>query len=330
MERKLWYRRPASAWEEALPLGNGRLGMMLFGGVETERIQLTEETMWSGWVHDNDNPACREHLAEMRALLFSGRLSEAEALCKRYLVCRAGSGERYTGPFGSFEPVGDLYIQTVGVPILDSRHYRRELDLFDGVATVSFGDTVRRSFVSADYNVTVTEILFKKEQTLKLRFAPNAAEAVYEKEGNILARGRFNGDGASSFCTLVSCESDGGNIRVFRDSESDGVFPGNTKRVVIYTATATSYDTDKDPERSCRDRIARAKEAGFDHILQKHLAAHREIMERATLTLADEDRSHLATDERLEAICRGEEDTSFSELYFNYGKYLLMPSSGSR
>ena len=62
MERKLWYRRPAAAWEEALPLGSGRLGMMVFGGIETERIQLTEETMWSGYPHDNDNPLCRKHL----------------------------------------------------------------------------------------------------------------------------------------------------------------------------------------------------------------------------------------------------------------------------
>ena len=327
MERKLWYRRPAAAWEEALPLGNGRLGMMVFGGVETERIQLTEETMWSGWPHDNDNPACREHLEEMRRLLFAGKLTEAEALCKKYLVCKEGSGERYIGPFGSFEPAGDLFIQMVGVPITDSREYRRELDLFDGVATVSFGTTVRRSFVSQRYNVTVTEIVGRERMRLKLRFEPNVATSSYEKDGNIVACGCFQGVGASSFCTIVSCVTDGGEIRVFRDSESDGVFLENTKRVVIYTTTATSYDTENNPETVCRERINHAKEVDFERIYADHLATHREQMGRATLSLAGEDLSHMTTDERLEAICRGEQDTTFSELYFTYGKYLLIASS---
>ncbi len=327
MERKLWYRRPAAAWEEALPLGGGRLGMMVFGGIETERIQLTEETMWAGYPHDNDNPLCREHLPAMRRLIFEGKIAEAEELCKKHLVCREGSGVRYTGPFGSFEPVGDLYVQMVGRPTVDSRAYRRELDLFDGIATVSFGNTVRRSFVSVQYGVTVTEIVSKENMQLKIRLDANKAAPVYEKEGNILARGAFAGEGASSFCTVVSCVAEGGDIKAYRDSESEGVFPGNTCRVIIYTATATSYDTDKDPETACRASIARAKEAGFDRILTEHLSSHREMMERATFTLGGEDRSELSTDERLEAICRGEQDTAFSELYFNYGKYLLIAAS---
>ena len=327
MERKLWYRRPAAAWEEALPLGSGRLGMMVFGGIETERIQLTEETMWSGYPHDNDNPLCRKHLPEMRRLIFEGKIAEAEELCKQYLVCREGSGVRYTGPFGSFEPVGDLYVQTVGRPTLDSRAYRRELDLFDGIATVSFGNTVRHSFVSVEYGVTVTEILCEENMMLKLRFEPNKATPVYEKEGNILARGAFAGKGASSFCTLISCVTEGGDVKAYRDSESQGLFPGNTRRVVIYTATATTYDTDRDPEKVCRACILRAKEAGFDRILAEHLASHRELMERATFTLGGKDRSGFSTEERLEAICRGEQDTAFSELYFNYGKYLLIAAS---
>ena len=89
-ENKLWYNKPAADWNEALPLGNGKLGMMVFGGVDTERIQLNEKTIWSGWEYPVfDSPKTKEHLGEMRRLIFEGKYAEAQEMCNKYMVCRA-------------------------------------------------------------------------------------------------------------------------------------------------------------------------------------------------------------------------------------------------
>ena len=329
MERKLWYRRPAAAWEEALPLGNGALGMMVFGGLETERLQLFEETMWSGYPHDNDNPECLEHLEEMRQLLFAGKVKEAEALCIKHLVCKKGADNWSTpdAPYGTYQPAGDVTIQIIGKPIVDGSHYRRELDIFDGVATVRFGNHVRRHLVSEKYGVTATEIFCETPERLKIRFDRPQANITYEPQGNIVARGSFAGEGASSYCTVVSVVAPNSVAEGGGDSESAGIFTHATTRFYIYTATATSYKTEKSPEEECRERILAAREVVFDQIYEQHVAAHREVLERSVLELEGEDRSDVPTDERLEAISRGEEDISFTALYFHFGKYLLMSSS---
>ncbi|NCA93277.1 glycoside hydrolase family 95 protein, partial [bacterium] len=129
----LRYIKPASVWEEALPLGNGILGAMVFGGIECDRIQLNEETLWSGYPADNENPECAAHLDEMRQLIFTGRYKEAQDLCIRYLVCSGkgskGSGE--TEPYGSYQTAGDLFIERI---VDDKADYCRILDINTGVA----------------------------------------------------------------------------------------------------------------------------------------------------------------------------------------------------
>lgn len=328
MERKLWYRRPASAWEEALPLGNGILGMMVYGGIETDRIQISEKTMWSGYPHDNDNPDCLAHMQEMRDLLFAGKNVEAEELCVKHLVCREGSGVRYTGPFGSFQPTGDISLSYTTAPLVCSDNYRRELDLYDGVAGVSFGKTKRTYFSSEKYEVLVIAVEKGEKSDLKVAFTPETGDLAAEGKDTLVCRGRFAGEGASSYCTVISVVAEGENTHSWagQDSESIGVTAGGD-RILIYATTATSYKTDKDPETVCRARIAAAREAGYEAIFADHIASHNAVMSRATITLEGNDRSALATDERLEAIRRGEEDISFSELYFAYGKYLLMSCS---
>ncbi len=101
-ENRLWYRAPAADWNEALPLGNGRLGAMVYGGIGEERLQLNEESVWSGWEWpESDSPKTREHLDEMRRLLFEGRYTEAQRLCNRYMVCRGEGHHNVRGAYGS-------------------------------------------------------------------------------------------------------------------------------------------------------------------------------------------------------------------------------------
>ena len=103
IENRLWFRSPADDWNHALPVGNGKLGMMVFGGVQEERVQLNEETFWSGWKYpDYDNPETLEHLEEMRQLVFAGKYTEAQALCDRYQICRGMGDLDAEGAFGSY------------------------------------------------------------------------------------------------------------------------------------------------------------------------------------------------------------------------------------
>ena len=110
-ENRLWYPAPAGDWNEALPLGNGILGMMVFGGVKEERVQLNEETFWSGWEHlENDSPKTYEHLDEIRSLIFEGKYTEAQKLTNKYHVCRGGGHHDANSAYGSYQTAGDLYI----------------------------------------------------------------------------------------------------------------------------------------------------------------------------------------------------------------------------
>lgn len=327
MDKTLWYRHPASAWEEALPLGNGRLGLMVFGGTETERLQLSEESMWSGHPQDENNPETIKHLNEMRELLFAGKVAEAEALCNRYLVCNPGA-DASTGAYGTFQPAGDLIIQMTGDAITDTSDYCRSLDLFSGIASTSFGHVRREHFVSAEYQVSVSRIFDPEGGEVKLRFARQNAAVIYTQDGEILIKGTFEGPGALHYCTVVSLTTADGIIRSGRDSESYGLF-ARGKEICIYTATATSYRTDEDPEACCHRQILAAKAAGYDSIRVAHVKMHEEKMGRAMFSL-DAPIPNLATDERLEAIRRGAEDPSFSVLYFHYAKYLLIAASAGK
>ena len=129
-ENRLWYTAPASDWNEALPLGNGKLGMMVFGGVNEERIQLNEETFWSGWEYpEYDDPETIKHLDEMRQLIFEGKYTQAQKMCNQYLTCRGEGHHDVGGAFGSYQTAGELYIT---LPEATDRDYCRELLFNEG------------------------------------------------------------------------------------------------------------------------------------------------------------------------------------------------------
>ena len=160
-ENKLWFKQPAGDWNEALPVGNGILGMMVFGGVREEQVQLNEETFWTGWEYPEfDDPQTLVHLDEMRQLVFDGKYTEAQQLCNRYLVCRGGGHHDVDGAFGSYQTAGELYIT---LPEAGEDNYRRELILDEGLAKVHCGNSVREYFVSPTYNTAVIRITGQTE-----------------------------------------------------------------------------------------------------------------------------------------------------------------------
>ena len=248
--RKLWYTAPAEDWNTALPLGGGSLGMMVFGGTETEQLQLNEESLWSGYPAQWDDPACKEHLPEIRRLLFEGRPQQAEALCRQYQVCLGGgSDDAY---YGSYQTAGTLLIDS---PAPDTAGYVRELDLDRGVAQTCFGPVRRVHTVSHRREVTASRVQGGGPYTL--RFVREGCSVSYG-EGQILVLGQQQGPGAMAFCTLVSVETDG------RVTPGDGCLTiTGADAFIIWTTTATTYRREEDPEALCRARLDAARAMGF-------------------------------------------------------------------
>ena len=316
--RRLWYRQSAADWNEALPLGSGTLGMMVFGGREREELQLNEESLWSGYAAAWDDPACREHLPEIRELLGRRKLREAEALCKRYLVCRGhGTDDPY---YGSYQTAGSLLIDA---PAADAGDYIRLLDLDRGAAETRFGPVRRVHTVSHRYQVTASRLTGCERYALSFS-RENCTVRCQGRE--LLAAGRNEGAGALAFCTLIRIETDGA---VAAEGQALTVTGGS--RLVIWTCTATSYDMEETPEAVCRRRIDAAQAAGFDAVLADEAAWMSEAMGRCTLELSsDPALEALPTDLRLERVRQGERDAGLCRLLFDYSRYLLICSAWGR
>lgn len=297
-ENKLWYASPANDWNEALPLGNGRLGMMVFGGVGEERIQLNEETFWSGWEYpEYDSPKTFEHLQEMRDLVFAGKYMEAQQLCNRYQICRGKGDGDSDGAFGSYQTAGDLYIT---MPDTVHEDYCRELRLDQGVARVKNGGAERTYFVSPGYNTAVI-CVENWEPSMQLRF-DREHTSIIQEDHEIIAVGYL----PTKFTVLI------------RDEVKDGV-------MYIYITAATAYHTEQDPVAVCRETLDRAMAAGYDALLQDTQDYFAAMLGRVGITFPESgSRADVPTDQR---IANPENDIGLMELYFNFGRYLLIGSS---
>ena len=297
-ENRLWYTEPAKGWNEALPLGNGRLGMMVFGGVAEERLQLNEETFWSGWEYpEYDAPETYGHLDEIRQLIFAGDYTRAQQLCNQHLVCRGKGHHDVDGAFGSYQTAGDLYIS---LPETDETSYCRELLLDEGLARVTCGDLVREYFVSPGYNTAVIRVAGQAENAA-LRYERENC-SVTQTENEILAEGFL----PTKYAVLIRQEVKNGGLN-------------------IYITAATAYKTDKDPTEACRETLNRAMEAGVAALKIDTAEYFRSMLSRASVSfLQSGSMASVPTDRRL---AEPQEDIGLVELYFNFGRYLLCSSS---
>jgi len=315
-EYKLYYNKPAVEWEEALPLGNGRLGMMVYGGTEREVLQLNEETLWCGCPQDADNPECLEHLEEMRKLIFDKKYTEAEELCSKYLVCKGRGSD--CEEYGSYQTAGELIVESLSN--YNEEDYRRELDIYSGIAITSCTEFLREHFVSDRYNVTATKI--KSDKPISIFFSRDECSIEY-KDNTIVVSGK-TGCGELSFATVVKVCADEYTVC------KKGIVVQNGD-CVIFTTTTTDYffglTPDYDVLDTCVERIEKAEIVGYDAIKEENMAYINTAMnESGSICLCDEP-SILPTDERLRCVQEGGVDNGLVELYFNYGKYLLICSS---
>ncbi|MGP8225593.1 MAG: glycosyl hydrolase family 95 catalytic domain-containing protein [Terracidiphilus sp.] len=325
---KLWYEKPAAQWVEALPVGNGRLGAMVFGGTEDERIQLNEGTLWAGGPYDPSSPEALEALPEARRLIFEGKYREADDLIGRKMMARPLQQMQY-------EPVGDLKLSFPGHGAMAA--YRRELDLDTAIVRVSYTaggvKFVREIFSSPVDQVIVIHLTADKPGRINFsaRMAtPQEATVAAEPPGTLVMRG-VNAEakgikGALKFQARVRVLTQGGKTA----AEKDSVAVSGADSAILLIAAATSYknykDVSGDPEALTLAYLAKAGRKTFDTLRRVHVAEHQRLFRRVTLDLGVTDAAKLPTDQRIARFAEGN-DPQLAALYFQFGRYLLISCS---
>jgi alpha-L-fucosidase 2 len=359
----LWYNRTAQQWVEALPIGNGRIGAMIFGGTGQERLQLNEDTLWGGGPYDPANPEAREALPEVRKLVFAGEYAKATELVDAKVMARP---ERQM----SYQSVGDLRLTFPGIDA--ATDYRRDLDLDGALATTRFTSNgvkhVREVFASAPDNVLVLRLSADRPRNVDVdvTFRWPVPSRPADPPGDKLKERRIQteGPGSVSFDDSVPAPAglvlralpDGDLIMQGRNSAQLGVagaltyeararliVSGGKKQssasslsirgadsVILLIAMATSYrdyrHVDGDPAALNVASLDRAAARSFDELLSRHQTDHRRLFRRVQLDLGQTAAADRPTDERVRTSMTGD-DPALAALYYQYGRYLLIASS---
>jgi alpha-L-fucosidase 2 len=324
---RLWYRQPAANWNEALPIGNGRLAAMVFGSLPTERIQLNEETIWAGEKRDRLNPEGAAHLAEVRRLLFAGKSKEAEALAERTLIAIPKRMPPY-------QPLGDLLIRFQGHEA--AQNYVRELDLDSGLTRVRYkcGDAqfTREVFSSAVDQVLIIRLTCDKPGRLSFsttltREQDSQTQATEPDRvvitGEAIARGerhQFERNVGVRFHGILKVIPEGGRLSV---SDSDVKVEAAHAATLVFAA-ATNFRS-KSPAERCEPYLVAAKKP-YAELRSAHVADYQRLFRRVEFRLGAPD-PDLPTDERLKRVGQGATDLALEALYFQFGRYLLISSS---
>ena len=329
----LWYDKPASDWNEALALGNGRLGGMVFGGICCEQIQVNEESVWYGGPMDRNNPSAREKLPVIRELIKAGQIHEAERLCKQALG-GTPSGMRI------YQTLGDLMIDyDLGedVTVGDVLEYKRELSLERAVSRTHFWfkDTAydREIFMSAPDDVCVMHLTASGRERMNLEIM-QSRHHIYEyseavSDDSIMLGGNLGRDGVD-YAMMCKAVSPDGKIEVI--GESITVY--DAREVFLYWSAATTFRVQaaegiKDTLRQVLvEKLEKAASERYETLLARHVADYRFYYDRMSLTLeSDCEPEQKPTDQCLEALSQGRVNTDLEQLYFNFGRYLMISSS---
>ncbi|MBQ5996735.1 MAG: glycoside hydrolase family 95 protein, partial [Bacteroidales bacterium] len=331
---QIWFDRPASAWEETLPLGNGRLGAMPDGGVASETLVLNEISLWSGGPQEADREGAAEWLPQIRELIFAGRNDEAEALVNRYFVCQGEGTARARSaakPYGSYQMLARLKLD-YGFP-QDAAYtgYRRWLDLTQAVASTTFtldGTTYRREyFTDFASDVVVVRLSSDKKGMISVKAMLERQAAEIRPEGNeLVLTGQLTGsplqDGMKYMARLGAVTS-GGTLSV----SDEGLSVTGADEVVLLLSAATDYAGVPYAERAA-GLLGTARKKRFTVMRRDHEAAYRRLFDRVRLQLpVDEASAQLPTDRRLAQFAAHPEDASFAALYYQFGRYLSISST---
>jgi alpha-L-fucosidase 2 len=354
----LWYRQPATVWTSALPLGNGRQGAMMFGGIDSEVICLNEGNLWAGGPYTPDNPDAPAALPEVRRLLFDGQYRQAESLISQRMMAKPSSQLPY-------QPVGDLLLTFPKVSTAEN--YRRELNLRTATAISQFtsqGTTFTRElFASNPDNVLVLRLTASKPGQVNLKLSMQTGQTIANSNGtddtfilNGTNRAASGIDGALKFQARARILHTGGKLTrgvreiaapaapatapsgrggrggagpVNSQSTSDYSLEGADSAIVLI-ASATSYknfqDVTGDPNALAAAIIDKAAAKGYEALRKDALADHQRLFERVSLDLGANEGARLPTDQRIRSF-PSSNDPGLVTLYFQFGRYLLIGCS---
>lgn len=359
----LWYQQPAQEWVEALPVGNGRLGAMIFGGTDNERLQLNEDTLWAGGPYDPVNPEARAALTEVRKLVFNGEYEKATELVTAKVMAKPLRQMPY-------QTVGDLKLTFPD--LASASDYRRSLDLDGAVATTRFtanGVTYTREvFASAPDNVLVIRLGANKPGSINVdasfnsplpsrpAAAPSATGPTRTMRTENAGQTSFDADTPPPTQLVFRALPEGDLLMQGRNSARHGIagalayeararllISAGTQRVndtsisirgadsvIVLVAMATSYrnyrQVDGDPGALNAAVLDQAARRNFDELLTRHQTDHRRLFRRVTIDLGRTPAAERPTDERVRASLTSE-DPALAALYYQYGRYLLIASS---
>ncbi len=344
----LWYRQPACSWNEALPLGNGRLGAMVYGGVESERICLNEDTLWSGSPNFYENEGAYDAYCRARELVKDRKYAEAQKEIEH----------NFTGLWSqAYMPLGDMLISSYHLSLC--KEYKRTLDLSTGVHRVEYSCGAdcytREMFVSAVDQVVALRIRGSRAGSVNLHiaFAPgmNAQTAITDK--NITLAGNcpiikwvyglpYKGNGITTYGDTDETKG----IAYLAESriltvggrtvqEGGGIRVADADEVTVYVNCRTSFNgwnrhpvmEGKAYVEPCQKELDAAIATGFEALMERHIKDHAELYDRVQLELGGGDEKLLPTDERLYALENGGEDLALYALYFNFARYLTIAGS---
>ena len=331
---KLWYDAPARQWTDALPLGNGRLGAMVFGTPAQERIQINEETIWGGGPHNNVNYAAKDGLEQIRQALWEGRRSDAQSLCDEYISSKSAHGMPY-------QTAGSLMLDFDG--ITDFTDYYRELDIDRAVALTRFKangvEYTRECFVSFPDQVIVMRLTASAKGALSFKASynlPYREERIISRSAEITGKQAFmtvscKGDdhegieGKIRFTDKTLIVPEGGKLQ----ADDNAVSVSGADAVTIYISIGTNfvnYQSVNGNENKVADKwiepFAKGKKK-YDKVLAEHITAYQKQFNTVTLDLGTNEQAKLPTDQRV-AQFASTFDPQLVTLYFQFGRYLLI------
>ncbi len=317
----------AKAFFESSPIGNGRLGAMVFGGVTHERVVLNESTMWSGSPQDADKPDAYKALPEIRRLLLADENRKAQDLLQKNFVCKGPGGN---GPaYGCYQTLSDLTIEAASA---NSSGYLRTLDLDKAIASVEYTDSEtkfnRESFVSAPAQVLVYRLSANKKGQIGFSagLSRNERAAIRVDGKDLVIEGQLDSGNAKipgvRFAGRLRVVAKGGSFHI----DQAGIQVGGADEATLVFSAATDM-FDKGFAAHVRDRVERASHRSFEELRAEHVRDYQGFFHRVALQLPQGPSAQKPTLERLIANRHGESDPSLAALYFNFGRYLLISSS---
>ena len=343
----LWFDHSAKDFTQSLPLGNGRMGFMVFGGVDSDRIVLNEESMWSGSPFDNNLKDAYKKLPEIRRLLLAGKNYEAEKIVNKAFVCRgkgSNHGKAANAPFGCYQTLGNIYLNFQESDSV--RDYHRSLDLRKAVVQVSYRSGGvkydRIYFISAPDQVGVIRLTSDKKNAIHLRVGmdrPEHAETITVNGNELLMKGHLpDGQGGKKGVRYAA------RLRVFPlngrvYAKGNSLEITDADDVLILFDAETDYHGNVPRDRKVVDPVAMTKEVidaasakKFKDLFADHIADYKKYFDRVSIILGDGSKESqinekLPTDLRLVKFDHEDHDPALASLYFNYGRYLLISSS---